>query len=431
MPEPDYNPTAVASAPTSSPRPKSRPSGLGSRNMDADMYAGSSYAPTSGAGTSSAKQTFSSSATSTGSFTGAASNKSDDGPGYGQLYSNTAMALTAAGATLKAPTQAVYNPINLYSSQSMQEISTEIKDYLRGTAVDDALREALNLPEVYQGAQTQEEPDPIVDTDKLKDALQPEPITVEELPDVVVKAGDTLSAIAEANNLPVQDVIDANPQIANPDMIRPGQKVTLPTNKPLTQQEMLEVNTPLGDTKVVATNVDFDFIKEREGYEKKMYVPKSKGKVLGKSGPTIASGFDLGQRNEADLDGLPPALVDKLKPYLGKKGAAADAYVKSNPLTLTTKEADQINKFAKKQEVDRLKDDWESASDVDFEDLTKEQATVVASVAFQYGDLPTKAPTFWRHVTNGAWDKAEAELRSFGDKYTTRRVAEADYLAGN
>jgi predicted chitinase/LysM repeat protein len=238
MPEPDYNPSAVSSAPTSSPSPQSRPSGLGSRsgrNMDADMYAGSSYAPTSGAGTSSATQTFSSSATSTGSFTGAASNKSDDGPGYAQsynpaaaLYSNTATAMTAAGATLKAPTQAVYNPMNLYSSQNMQEISTEINDYLRGTAIDDAMREALNIPEVYQGAQTEEEPDPnITDPDVLRDALQPEPITVEELPDVIVKAGDTLTAIAEANGVPVQDVIDANPQIANPDMIRPGQKVKL------------------------------------------------------------------------------------------------------------------------------------------------------------------------------------------------------------
>ena len=237
MPEPDYNTSAVSSAPTSSPSPQSRPSGLGSRsgrNMDADMYAGSSYAPTSNAGTASATQTFSSSATSTGSFTGAASNKSDDGPGYGQsynpaatLYSNTATALTSAGATLTPPTQSSYNPMNLYSTQSMAEISTEIKDYLRGTAIDDALREALEIPEVYQGAQSEEEPDPIVDTDVLKEALQPEPITVEELPDVIVEAGDTLTAIAEANNLPVQDVIDANPQIANPDMIRPGEKVKL------------------------------------------------------------------------------------------------------------------------------------------------------------------------------------------------------------
>jgi predicted chitinase/LysM repeat protein len=118
----------------------------------------------------------------------------------------------------------------------MAEISTEIKDYLRGTAIDDAMREALEIPEVYQGAQSEEEPDPIVDTDVLKEALQPEPITVEELPDVIVKAGDTLTAIAEANNLPVQDVIDANPQIANPDMIRPGQKINMPS-RPLTAEE--------------------------------------------------------------------------------------------------------------------------------------------------------------------------------------------------
>ena len=247
MPEPDYNVSAVSSAPTSSPSPQSRPSGLGSRsgrNMDADMYAGSSYAPTSNAGTSSATQTFSSSATSTGSFTGAASNKSDDGPGYAQsynpaaaLYSNTATAMTAAGATLKAPTQTVYNPMNLYSMPTMQEVSTEIKDYLRGTAIDDAMREALNLPEVYQGAQTEEEPDPnITDPGILRDALQPEPITVEELPDVITKAGDTLSAIAASVDLPLQAVIDANPQIANPDMIRPGQKINMPSRS-LTGEE--------------------------------------------------------------------------------------------------------------------------------------------------------------------------------------------------
>jgi predicted chitinase len=140
--------------------------------------------------------------------------------------------MTAAGATLTAPTQTVYNPMNLYSMPTMQEVSTEIKDYLRGTAIDDAMREALNLPEVYQGAQTEEEPDPnITDPDVLRDALQPEPITVEELPDVITKAGDTLSAIAASVDLPLQAVIDANPQIANPDMIRPGQKINMPSRQ--------------------------------------------------------------------------------------------------------------------------------------------------------------------------------------------------------
>jgi len=95
------------------------------------------------------------------------------------------------------------------------------------TAADRAMYEALgvDVPEVYTGKMGEEEPEPNLDMDVLQDALQPEPITVEE---IEVKAGDTLTAIAEEKGLPVQDVIDANPQIKNPDLIRPGEKVTLP-----------------------------------------------------------------------------------------------------------------------------------------------------------------------------------------------------------
>jgi GH24 family phage-related lysozyme (muramidase)/LysM repeat protein len=95
------------------------------------------------------------------------------------------------------------------------------------TAADRALYEALgvDVPEVYQGKMPEEEPDPNFDPDVLQSALQPEPITVEE---IEVKAGDTLTAIAEEKGVPVQAVIDANPQIKNPDLIRPGEKVTLP-----------------------------------------------------------------------------------------------------------------------------------------------------------------------------------------------------------
>jgi len=95
------------------------------------------------------------------------------------------------------------------------------------TAADRALYEALgvDVPEVYTGKMGEEEPEPNLDMDVLQDALQPEPITVEE---IEVKAGDTLTAIAEEKGVPVQDVIDANPQIKNPDLIRPGEKVTVP-----------------------------------------------------------------------------------------------------------------------------------------------------------------------------------------------------------
>jgi murein L,D-transpeptidase YcbB/YkuD len=50
-----------------------------------------------------------------------------------------------------------------------------------------------------------------------------------ETDDVTVKAGDTLTAIAKDKGVSLQELIDANPQITNPDMIRPGETVTMPS----------------------------------------------------------------------------------------------------------------------------------------------------------------------------------------------------------
>jgi len=190
---------------------------------------------------------------------------------------------------------------------------------------------------------------------------------------------------------------------------------------------------PLGDKFIEryakVPNVDFEFIKQKEGFKTSMYVPKNKsGQALGKSGATIASGFDLGQRNENDLTGLPPSLINKLKPYLGKKKKAAVKFVKDNPLSITEAEANIINAFAKEQEMNRLKKAWNSSSDVKWEDLSVPQATAVASVHFQYGNLPAKTPKFWRYTTTGDWAAARDELDNFGDDYSTRRKSEADYL---
>jgi spore coat assembly protein SafA len=43
-----------------------------------------------------------------------------------------------------------------------------------------------------------------------------------------VQKGDTLWDISQKNGLALQDVIDANPQIKNPDLIFPGQEIKLP-----------------------------------------------------------------------------------------------------------------------------------------------------------------------------------------------------------
>ena len=47
--------------------------------------------------------------------------------------------------------------------------------------------------------------------------------------DYVVQSGDTLSAIADKHGVSLDALIRANPQITNPNVIRPGQEVTVPT----------------------------------------------------------------------------------------------------------------------------------------------------------------------------------------------------------
>lgn len=395
MPEPGYNPNAISSYynPNKTTRPKLRPKGLGTRPS------GTSRADRKGESAvfSAPKPVYSSNDND---------NKSDKRlTPASALYSATATSLAESGARLSANKETRITPMGLYDQKNMQEMKTELEDYLRGVAVEDGIAADMAdmaVPEVYTG----------------------------ETEDVTVKAGDTLTAIAKDKDVSLQELIDANPQIANPDMIRPGEKVAMPSRSLTTKERIALTNVSKG---VVPANVDFDFIKKREGYKLSMYVPTDKkGNPLDNSGSTIASGFDLGQRNEADLKGLPTSLVSKLKPYLGLKGSSADTYIKANPLVITDAEGVIINKFAKQQEIDRLKKDWEnSSSSVAFDDLTKGQATVVASVAFQYGDLPTRAPIFWKHVTKGDWSKAEQELRNFGDSYSSRRKLEANYLVNN
>ena len=170
-------------------------------------------------------------------------------------------------------------------------------------------------------------------------------------------------------------------------------------------------------------NVDFDFIIKREGYRLRGYVPNAE---KSKSGVTIASGFDLGARKLSDLKGLPQDIVDLLKPFLGFKGAEAQAI--ASDLVISDPQGKIINEFAKKEALQNLSRKWEDKTGTKFEDLPKNKATVIASVAFQYGDLASETPNFWRQVTSDDWDAAVKNLRDFGDDYDSRRELEADYF---
>ncbi len=179
-------------------------------------------------------------------------------------------------------------------------------------------------------------------------------------------------------------------------------------------------------------SIDWEFIASLEGKGVTTgYVPDAAGS---QSGVTIATGFDLGQRNEADLTslGLSSTLITKLKPYLGLKAKAAVDLLAKTPLTITGDESKEIDNKVRAQKVPLLKERYRTATDntknVLFDDLPSQAQTVIASVSFQYGNLSTRAPKFWKAVTTQDWTESVKVLRSFGDSYPTRRGKEADLL---
>lgn len=179
--------------------------------------------------------------------------------------------------------------------------------------------------------------------------------------------------------------------------------------------------------------IDYKFLSDLEGGCRTIgYVPAA---TVSKSGVTIATGFDLGQRSESDLRnlGLTSLLVSKFKPYLGKKGKDAVAALKVAPLTISAEQGRTIDKAVKAAHIQSLKTKYatsphNTAAKALF-DIPSEAQTVTVSVSFQYGvHLNVSAPVFWKAASAQDWSSAVNVLRDFGDVYPTRRNKEADLL---
>jgi len=119
-------------------------------------------------------------------------NDNDNGPTV--LYTNAANAATAAGVDLvKAAAKPSVDPKLLYSEPrfNIEQQATKIEDYLRGTAIEDALYEAQGFEKPYTGLYIAEDRPmteaelqkykPLID---MADDVMNENITVEELGDM-------------------------------------------------------------------------------------------------------------------------------------------------------------------------------------------------------------------------------------------------------
>jgi len=145
-----------------------------------------------------------------------------------------------------------------------------------------------------------------------------------------------------------------------------------------------------------------------EGSEKKLYVPKDSEK----SGATGATGFDVGQINEAGLKklGFPKELNDKLKPYLGLKGDAARKALAKKPLTLTDVEVKTINRSVVSKTIEAAKGRMADVSAWD--DMTETEKFATIAAQHQYGS-GTQLPV---QYGNRDWDAARNNLNTWSDK---------------
>lgn len=180
--------------------------------------------------------------------------------------------------------------------------------------------------------------------------------------------------------------------------------------------------------------IDFNFLREVEGFETDGYVPQDDQGVIENSGVTVGSGIDLGQWKRQDLEkmGVPKSILNKLDPYFGKKKDKAVEALSQQPLQLTTEEAESLTTAVKKGYSNNVKR-WYNRNNTagnDWSDLTDRQQTAITSVAFQYGVGSKNTPKFNKQVLSNNWEGLVKELRNFGDRYDTRRAKELQYLVG-
>lgn len=181
--------------------------------------------------------------------------------------------------------------------------------------------------------------------------------------------------------------------------------------------------------------IDWEFIEALEGGVRLVgYVPHADGVPIEHSGVTICDGIDLGQYGFSDFKAMGLAVspvVTLCGPYLGVRGTAAAALLADLPLTLTAAQAERLSAAVHTHHADRLRTAYDhgiSPGSATFDQIPSEAATVLASVAYQYGNLVHECPRFWHAALAADWGGMIDELENFGDNFKSRRYKEAEYL---
>lgn len=206
-----------------------------------------------------------------------------------------------------------------------------------------------------------------------------------------------------------------------------------------------------------AFQIDFAFLKTQEGYKTKVYVPtctvksvlntrnkpcygKQTGSVIGKSGPTVGGGIDLGQRNADDLRrvGIRPELVKKLTPLLNQKGSHAQVALQSfnkKNLVISPKEVKEIDSKVKMSMAHSFAAQYNRDTGKSLNDLPAGIQTALFSLFYQYGLKAISkykwGRTLWGHVKKKDWPEVIKTYQDLAKRhgYRSRREAEIQLIA--
>ncbi|MDZ5648061.1 pesticin C-terminus-like muramidase [Nitrospirillum sp. BR 11828] len=196
------------------------------------------------------------------------------------------------------------------------------------------------------------------------------------------------------------------------------------------------------------TTINFTFLSQFEGGQQlRGYVPfGNDGLVAGSSGMTVATGFDVGQKSEAELKaiGLPQDVITLVSPFAkhkfkGMTKIQVAKWVKDTaPLPILTKaQADAVDKAVHGDVLNAIKNAWDQGREEGvpaFTELPTPWQTVLFSRAFHQGNGVTStsvAQPFFTAAFAGKWDEAVTALRNYAvspDWYKQRVASEAAYL---
>ena len=185
--------------------------------------------------------------------------------------------------------------------------------------------------------------------------------------------------------------------------------------------DMIGADTFGFDSPTLATPIksNLDILKEDEGNRNTPYIPV-KGEKTSKSGVTIGVGVDLGQHTAGGLAsiGVPSPIIEKVQPWLGKKGLDAFKALHTNTVKLTDEEIDTLSesmyKNARSVVSHEFGDKWRELSDT-------EQGLAI-STYYQYGNKFFKQNSF-KQLKSGDKVGLLKNLAAWGD--TTPKVAKA------